>query len=101
MLYRSTPPNLHRWNGLGGKCEADDTPLTCVRRAVWEEAGIDVEAAHDIYFGGIVTWPAAADPTGPGAGDAYEYDCDYRGGHLAAVAVRPLSPAVLTYCVST
>jgi 8-oxo-dGTP diphosphatase len=154
MLYRSKPPNRHRWNGLGGKRAADEPPLTCVRREVWEEAEIDVEAAQDIYFGGIVTWPKGADPTGPGQGmhafvaeypadwpiwdsprygpegllswhptswvcdpsntavvdnipdflppmlahaPPMEYYCDYRGGHLAAVVVRPLSPAVLTY----
>lgn len=32
MLYRHWPPNAGRWNGLGGKISAGETPLECVRR---------------------------------------------------------------------
>jgi 8-oxo-dGTP diphosphatase len=43
MVHRNKKPNdIHegKWNGLGGKFEAGETPEMCVRREVREEAGI-------------------------------------------------------------
>ena len=42
MVYRNKKANdIHegKWNGLGGKFEAGETPEECVRREVQEEAG--------------------------------------------------------------
>ena len=68
MLYRSKPPNQHRWNGLGGKIQLNETPWACVQREVMEEAGIDLQVAQCLRFAGIVTWAAGIDPTSPGIG---------------------------------
>ena len=34
------------WNGLGGKCEADESPLQAARREFYEEAGVDLEESR-------------------------------------------------------
>ena len=42
IVYRNKKPNdVHegKWNGLGGKFEAGETPEECVRREVQEEGG--------------------------------------------------------------
>ena len=31
-----------KWNGLGGKCEVDESPLQAVHRELWEESGLDL-----------------------------------------------------------
>jgi 8-oxo-dGTP diphosphatase len=56
MLYRTFPPNAQLWNGLGGKIEADETPLASVRREMQEEADIDLREASSLFFAGITTW---------------------------------------------
>ena len=68
MLFRNRPPNQGRWNGLGGKLDADETPLAGIYREVMEEAGIDLAQAESVRFAGLVTWPNGADPTRPSQG---------------------------------
>ncbi len=68
MLYRNKHPNAQRWNGLGGKLQENETPLTCVQREILEEAGIDLRMAKDLRFVGIVTWNVGVDPTSPSRG---------------------------------
>ena len=49
MLHRIKRPNdIHKgkWNGLGGKFEAGETPEECVRREVQEEAGLVIQDPH-------------------------------------------------------
>ena len=49
MLHRIKKPNdMHegKWNGLGGKFEAGETPEECVRREVQEEAGLIIQNPH-------------------------------------------------------
>ena len=45
MVHRNKKPNdIHegKWNGLGGKFEAGETPEECVIREVWEESGLAI-----------------------------------------------------------
>ncbi len=46
MVHRNKKPNdIHegKWNGLGGKFEAGETPEECIRREVREEAGLFIQ----------------------------------------------------------
>jgi len=46
LEYRNKKPNdIHagKWNGLGGKFEAGETPEECIRREVEEEAGYIIQ----------------------------------------------------------
>lgn len=48
-----------KWIGVGGKCEADESPDECMLREVKEETGVDITRWH---YRGIVTfisdtWP--------------------------------------------
>ena len=62
MLHRIKKENdaSHgKWIGVGGKCEADESPDECMLREVKEETGIDITRWH---YRGIVTfisdtWP--------------------------------------------
>ena len=49
MVHRNKKPNdIHagKWNGLGGKLEAGETPEMCIRREVEEEAGLVIQNPH-------------------------------------------------------
>jgi len=49
MVHRNKKPNdIHegKWNGLGGKFEAGETPEMCVRREVQEESGLIIQSPH-------------------------------------------------------
>ena len=46
MVHRNKKVNdIHegKWNGLGGKFEAGETPEECVRREVLEESGLEIQ----------------------------------------------------------
>ena len=57
MLHRIKKENdMHRgkWNGLGGKMEAGETPEECAVREVYEESGL---IAESLYLKGFITFP--------------------------------------------
>jgi 8-oxo-dGTP diphosphatase len=60
MLHRVKKANdIHegKWNGLGGKLEAGETPEACVIREVWEESGLRLRAPR---LKGLLTFPRFA-----------------------------------------
>jgi 8-oxo-dGTP diphosphatase len=49
MIHRNKRPNdIHagKWNGLGGKFDAGESPEDCVMREVREESGLTIRAPH-------------------------------------------------------
>lgn len=57
LIHRNARPDdesFGRHNGLGGKMERDEDALTCARRELQEEAGIE---AQDMNLRGTVSWP--------------------------------------------
>ena len=45
MIHKTTDKDswhTGKWNGLGGKCELDESPLEAARREFQEEAGVDL-----------------------------------------------------------
>ena len=53
LLNRQSKPNMGKWNGIGGKIEAGETPRQSVIREVQEESGIRIEHPE---LAGTVTW---------------------------------------------
>lgn len=51
--YRSDDDHLGKYNGLGGHMEPDEDIVTCIRREIREEAGIECEK---ILLRGTVNW---------------------------------------------
>ncbi|HED10389.1 MAG TPA: 8-oxo-dGTP diphosphatase [Caldithrix abyssi] len=57
MLHRNKKENdTHKgkWNGLGGKLEAGETPEDCVIREVYEESGLTIVQPQ---LKGLITFP--------------------------------------------
>ena len=57
MVHRTARPgDLHdgKWNGLGGKLEANEDIVSGMRREIREEAGIE---CGEMQLSGTVSWP--------------------------------------------
>ena len=57
MVHRNARPDdeqFGKYNGLGGKLEADEDVVTCIRREVREEAGIELTS---LVLRGTISWP--------------------------------------------
>lgn len=52
-IARSHDDQLGKYNGLGGKMEADEDVATCMKRELREEAGIEVE---EMRLRGTINW---------------------------------------------
>lgn len=60
MIHRTkVAGDMHtgKWNGLGGKLEAGETPEECAIREIWEEAGLKVV---NLRLRGMITFPGFA-----------------------------------------
>jgi 8-oxo-dGTP diphosphatase len=58
MLYRNRKSDDYhegKWNGLGGKFEAGESPEECMKREVHEESGLTVQ---EYRLNGFLTFPA-------------------------------------------
>lgn len=57
LVHRNRRPedaHLGKYNGLGGKVEAGEDVVACIRREVREESGLECE---EIILRGTVSWP--------------------------------------------
>jgi 8-oxo-dGTP diphosphatase len=51
---RTDDPHFGKYNGLGGKVDAGEEIITCIRREVREEAGLECD---DLVLRGTISWP--------------------------------------------
>ena len=57
MIHRNARAGDHhlgKYNGLGGKLEANEDVIACMHREIMEEAGID---CVDMHLRGTISWP--------------------------------------------
>ena len=57
LIHRNKRPgdqHLGKYNGLGGKMEAGEDALSCLKREIYEEAGIE---CTEIELRGTINWP--------------------------------------------
>lgn len=50
---RSTDQHLGKYNGLGGKMQQDEDVLSCMRREIYEEAGLE---CREMQLRGTINW---------------------------------------------
>jgi 8-oxo-dGTP diphosphatase len=51
---RPDDPHYGKYNGLGGKLDPDEDVVSCIRREVREEAGLECE---ELVLRGTINWP--------------------------------------------
>jgi 8-oxo-dGTP diphosphatase len=78
MIHRNArrdDPHFGKYNGLGGKLDAREDVLACMRREIEEEAGIECER---IRLVGTISWPGFGDAGEDWLGFIFVVDT-YRG----------------------
>lgn len=55
MLNREKNPWMGRWNGVGGKIEANETSKECAVREIYEETQIRI-TENELFYGGNLIW---------------------------------------------
>ncbi|WLR46423.1 8-oxo-dGTP diphosphatase [Halobacillus litoralis] len=63
LLNRNSPPVQGMWNGVGGKIEDGETPLSCVQREVAEETTLFLEE-HLFEYKGTISWAIDGERSG-------------------------------------
>lgn len=53
LLNRQKAPWMGRWNGVGGKLDAGESPLACIIRETFEETGLQLP---QYVSRGVITW---------------------------------------------
>ncbi|WP_239254775.1 NUDIX hydrolase [Listeria ilorinensis] len=55
LLNRNKAPGMGKWNGVGGKLEAGETPFNCAIREIEEETGLK-QPTYKIRAAGMMEW---------------------------------------------
>jgi 8-oxo-dGTP diphosphatase len=95
MIHRDKrPDDLHygRYNGLGGKVDADEDVVEAMRREIREEAGIEAEA---LVLRGTISWPGFGKHGEPWFGFIFRIDrwrgAPHAGNHEGTLEWVPLA----------
>lgn len=51
---RPEDPHYGKYNGLGGKLHSSEDVVACLRREIWEEAGLECD---EVVLRGTISWP--------------------------------------------
>lgn len=89
MVHRNRRPDdaqLGKYNGLGGKVEADEDIVASLRREVREESGLE---CLDVVLRGTVSWPGFGQGGEDWFGFVFRVD-RYQGSPMAENADGPL-----------
>jgi 8-oxo-dGTP diphosphatase len=57
LIHRNRRPSdahFGKYNGLGGKLEADEDVVACIRREIREESGLECD---ELTLSGTISWP--------------------------------------------
>lgn len=55
LLNRIKPPFAGLWNGIGGKTEPDETPISGMQRELFEETGLQTNQ-YTLQNAGWIDW---------------------------------------------
>jgi 8-oxo-dGTP diphosphatase len=91
MIHRNRRPmdaHFGKYNGLGGKLNADEDVVTCMRREIREEANIECES---LRLAGTISWP------GFGAGGEDWFGFIFRIGRFTGTPVTENAEGTLEW----